>query len=360
MPHKVTDVEESPTDLSADAQDIVKCFCYPKTGSCCFEKLPDYIRAQIDEYYKSIGPAEHKNTCSQAIPTFTVFPKLPAKLQKRIAKLCMPARELRSFFATGSDEKSSSSTLLKTPPAAAKVNRMFYACFKDEWKQSTVHPEASLGEVKPLRSYVNFALDRLIIDINHQLGDLNNASHVVQHSTSRRPGMSPLRIDEYWAHDKARNGIASLPSKLFATMRNIKTYWLVIEYLSAVHFTWAEAEEITADCRCVFSPMLKCLADPVTTQCHAFRYHVDSGRIECAVMERGEELNEILDACNEKTPNFAARVTFVRGDGKEAEVRDDGLTWLPLCEPSMKNTKYEKLRKRLDWGLVADVLRSQA
>lgn len=139
-------------------------------------------------------------------------------------------------------------------------------------------------------------------------------------------------------------------------MPHLNTYWLVISDLviSAVSSNSSEPQ-----CRCVFSSMIKCLSDSVSTKCHAFRYHVKTGKVTCAEMNRDEEVDILFAACGEKTPNFAARVTFIHGDEKVLLDTTDGLDWWHLPAWGLLNFKYEKLKKRLDWGPMTDVLEHQ-
>ncbi|KAJ3495727.1 hypothetical protein NLG97_g3192 [Lecanicillium saksenae] len=355
MPHKV--VQSQLSIRSIGTQAVAQCFCEKQIqGSSCFANLPVHLQTLINEHHASVR-TRGECVCKAPPAEFPRFTELPLPVQERIISFCLPAGQVRYLESLGSIDQATALADSKTLPCAAKTNRLFYDYFKKNWRRTyTGTKEHSNGDSPSEFAFVNFSLDKLIIDINRPLKSMSEASYLVQYRSSLRPGRQPMSLNEAWAHDKAETEIRSLTTAFFTEMSHLRTYWLVISDLAITSTTTSTAEP---QCRCVFAPMIKCMSDPMSTKCHAFRYHVKTGKITCAEMSRNQELNTLLAACGEKKPAFTARVTFIHGDEKELLDTSDGLDWWHLPAWGLLNFKYEKLKKRLDWGLVADVLQHQ-
>lgn len=351
MPHSIT--PESASDRSVGTQMSAKCFC----ESACFAELPVHIQTQINEHYAS--PPQEVDEClyERTYDTFTCFPRLPSAIQERIAELCLPAGEVRYLAPAEHVGDEAASSLLQTLPAAAKANKLFYKLFKDGWKLSVTQDSDNSSDTSVIQSHVNFALDTVVIDIKRPLLSMSRASHIVQHQSSLHPGALPLEINETWAHNMAQESIPNLPPALFEAMPTLSTYWLVLDNIPHAHFTNSEKEQVIRHCKCVYAPMLQCLGKPAKDHPAAYRYHLETGKVEYAEPDFGDEFDTLLSVCGEGNPNFAARVTFVH-DNKGTR-NDEGLRWWPMYPPGLLNQKYTKLRKRLDWGVIAGVLTNQ-
>ncbi|KAJ6780266.1 hypothetical protein PWT90_04239 [Aphanocladium album] len=356
MPHKV--VQSQPFIRSIGTQAVAKCFCEKQIqGSSCFANLPVHLQSLINEHYASLGRSREECVCRAPPAEFSRFAELPVSVQSLIIRFCLPAGQVRYLESTGPVDQLTTSALSQNLPCAARANRLFYDYFKEHWKRSTIgYDETSNVSSSSKRIFVNFSLDKLIIDLNRPLTTMSEASYMVQHHSNQRSGLLPVTLNETWAHKKVESEIRALPATFFTEMSRLGTYWLVVSDLAITTTSNNTAEP---QCRCVFAPMIKCMSDPVSTRCHAFRYHVKTGRVTCAEMNCSPELDTLLAACGEQTPNFAARVTFIHGEERELLDTSDGLDWWHLPAWGLLNFKYEKLKKRLDWGLVTDVLQHQ-
>lgn len=197
---------------------MAKRFCETQVqGSSCFADLPAHLQDLINEYYAAVGRAGTECVCEAPTAEFTRFAELPVPVQKKIIKFCLPSGQTRYLENPEVVGEDSTSTLLQTIPCAAKANRLFYGYFLENWKRSIMGTEQVSGVQKPpIRTFVNFSLDKIVIDISRPLGSMSAASYLIQHQSNQRPGSPPMRLSETWAHGKAETEIRPLPDALFA------------------------------------------------------------------------------------------------------------------------------------------------